>query len=253
MTEPRTKSDQAAAPERELRVVGTPFRRVDGRAKVTGQTRFTDDLAFPRQAFVKLVRSTIPHGRIRSIDLSRAAALPGVLGFLTGKDLPTTFGILPVSQDEHPLALEIVRHVGDPVVAVAATSEDAAQAAALRVEVDYEPLPTIASVEEAAATDEPQLHGYADRGNLHKVVSMEFGDVEAGFAEAAHRDYALREIRAEALTSRFGIEAAHQIRAAGDAQIQSALALFPRASELLAERMRLGHPPDVRAEATGRD
>ena len=186
MTEPRTKSDQAAAPERELRVVGTPFRRVDGRAKVTGQTRFTDDLAFPRQAFVKLVRSTIPHGRIRSIDLSRAAALPGVLGFLTGKDLPTTFGILPVSQDEHPLALEIVRHVGDPVVAVAATSEDAAQAAALRVEVDYEPLPTIASVEEAAATDEPQLHGYADRGNLHKVVSMEFGDVEAGFAEAAH-------------------------------------------------------------------
>jgi len=78
-------------------------------------------------------------------------------------------------------------------------------------------------------------------------------DVEAGFAEAAHRDYALREIRAEALTSRFGIEAAHQIRAAGDAQIQSALALFPRASELLAERMRLGHPPDVRAEATGRD
>jgi len=186
VTEPRTKSDQAAAPERELRVVGTPFRRVDGRAKVTGQTRFADDLAFPRQAFVKLVRSTIPHGRIRSIDLSRAAALPGVLGFLTGKDLPTTFGILPVSQDEHPLALEIVRHVGDPVVAVAATSEDAAQAAALRVEVDYEPLPTIASVEEAAATDEPQLHGYADRGNLHKVVSMEFGDVEAGFAEAAH-------------------------------------------------------------------
>ena len=186
MTEPRTKNGQASAPERELRVVGTPFRRVDGRAKVTGQTRFADDLAFPRQAFVKLVRSTIPHGRIRSIDLSRAAALPGVLGFLTGKDLPTTFGILPVSQDEHPLALEIVRHVGDPVVAVAATSEDAAQAAALRVEVDYEPLPTIASVEEAAATDEPQLHGYADRGNLHKVVSMEFGDVEAGFAEAAH-------------------------------------------------------------------
>jgi len=135
-------------------------------------------------AFVKLVRSTIPHGRIRAIDLDAAAKIPGVLGFLTGKELPTTFGILPVSQDEHPLALDVVRHVGDPVVAVAATSEDAAHEAALAVRVDYEPLPTIATVEEAIATPEPQLHDYADHGNLHKVVSMEFGDVDAGFAEA---------------------------------------------------------------------
>lgn len=174
----------AELPERELRVVGQPFRRVDGFAKVTGQTRYADDLSFPRMAFVKLVRSTIPHGRIRSIDLDVAAEVPGVLGFLTGRDLPTTFGILPVSQDEHPLALDLVRHVGDPVVAVAATSEDAAHEAALAVRVDYEPLLTIASVEEAIATPEPQIHDYADHGNLHKVVSMEFGDVDAGFAEA---------------------------------------------------------------------
>jgi 4-hydroxybenzoyl-CoA reductase subunit alpha len=167
-----------------LRIVGTPFRRVDGRAKVTGQTRFADDLAFPRMAFVKLVRSTVPHGRIRGIDRSRAETIPGVLGFLTGADLPTTFGILPVSQDEHPLALDVVRHVGDPVVAVAATSEDAAQEAALAVAVDYEILPTIASIDDALATPEPQIHSYADEGNLHKVLSMEFGDVEAGFAEA---------------------------------------------------------------------
>lgn len=171
-------------PERELRVVGQPFRRVDGFAKVTGQTRYADDLSFPRMAFVKLVRSTIPHGRIRAIDLDAAGKIPGVLGFLTGQELPTTFGILPVSQDEHPLALDVVRHVGDPVVAVAATSEDAAHEAALAVRVDYEPLPTIASVEEAIATPEPQIHDYADHGNLHKVVSMEFGDVDAGFAEA---------------------------------------------------------------------
>ena len=78
-------------------------------------------------------------------------------------------------------------------------------------------------------------------------------DVEAGLAEESHRAYALREIRAEALTSRFGVEAAHQIRAQGDAQIQSALSLFPRASELLAERMRLGHPPEVRADLAGRN
>ncbi|GMU65187.1 MAG: xanthine dehydrogenase [Acidobacteriota bacterium] len=180
-TPPPTPSE---LPERELRVVGQPFRRVDGFAKVTGQTRYADDLSFPRMAFVKLVRSTIPHGRIRAIDLDAAGKIPGVLGFLTGQELPTTFGILPVSQDEHPLALDVVRHVGDPVVAVAATSEDAAHEAALAVRVDYEPLPTIASVEEAIATPEPQIHDYADHGNLHKVVSMEFGDVDAGFAEA---------------------------------------------------------------------
>ncbi|HSM13602.1 MAG TPA: xanthine dehydrogenase family protein molybdopterin-binding subunit [Thermoanaerobaculia bacterium] len=180
----RPKPPAPAADERELRLVGQPFRRVDGHAKVTGTTRFADDLAFPRTAFVRLVRSTVPHGRIVSIDLSKAGRVAGVLGFLTGRDLPTTFGILPVSQDEHPLALDVVRHVGDPVVAVAALSEDAAAEAALAVEVEYEALPTISSVEEAVATPEPRIHGYADRGNLHKVVAMEFGDVEAGFAEA---------------------------------------------------------------------
>src|SRR5262245_26100771 len=175
MSEPKRHAPQPEAyPDRELRVVGKPFRRVDGRAKVTGQTRFADDLSFPRMAFVKLVRSTIPHGRIGAIDLEAARAFPGVLGFLTGKDLPDTFGILPVSQDEHPLALDVVRHVGEAVVAVAATSEDAAAEAALLVKIDYEPLPTIASIEEAIATPEPQIHSYADRGNLHKVVSMEF-------------------------------------------------------------------------------
>lgn len=184
MADPVRDAPGAEPRQRELRVIGTPFRRVDGFAKVTGQTRYADDLSFPRTAHLKLVRSTIPHGRIRSIDLEEAAKIPGVLGFLTGRDLPTTFGILPVSQDEHALALDRVRHVGDPVVAVAATSEDAAHAAALAVKVDYEPLPTIATVEEAIATPEPQLHDYADQGNLHKVVSMEFGDVEAGFAAA---------------------------------------------------------------------
>jgi 4-hydroxybenzoyl-CoA reductase subunit alpha len=183
MSEPKKTAPEPAG-ERATSIVGTSFRRVDGRAKVTGATRFADDLVFPRQAFVKLVRSTIPHGRIRSIDLAAAGRVPGVLGFLTGRDLPVTFGILPVSQDEHPLALDVVRHVGDPVVAVAATSEDAAAAAALAVTVDYEPLPTIGDVEEAIATPSPQIHAYADEGNLHKVVSMDFGDVEAGFAEA---------------------------------------------------------------------
>jgi 4-hydroxybenzoyl-CoA reductase subunit alpha len=172
------------AEERPLQLIGTPFRRVDGRAKVTGATRFADDLAFPRMCWVKLVRSTVPHARIAGIDLAAAAAVPGFLGALTGADFPVPFGILPVSQDEHALCPDRVRFVGDPVVAVAATTEDAAHEAALRVKVAYEPLPTIASVEDALRTPEPQLHDYGDAGNLHKVVAMTFGDVEAGFAAA---------------------------------------------------------------------
>ena len=184
MSEPLHIPDDEPAEKRERNIVGKPFRRVDGRAKVTGQTRFADDLAFPRMVYLKLVRSTVPHGRIVRIDTSAAAAMPGVLGFLTGAEMPETFGILPVSQDEHALCPEIVRFVGDPVAAVAAVTEDQATAAALAVVVEYEILPTIGSVEEALATPEPRLHDYGDHGNVHKQVSLQFGDVEAGFAEA---------------------------------------------------------------------
>ncbi|MGH7265453.1 MAG: xanthine dehydrogenase family protein molybdopterin-binding subunit, partial [Candidatus Rokuibacteriota bacterium] len=178
------REEPAARPGREPNIIGKPFRRVDGRAKVTGATLFADDLFFPRMCFVKLVRSTVPHARIAGIDLTAAERVPGVLGFLTGKDFPIPFGILPVSQDEHALCPEVVRFVGDPVVAVAAVTEDAAAEAALAVRVAYEPLPTIASVEEALATPEPRLHDYGDHGNVHKAVAFEFGDVEAGFAAA---------------------------------------------------------------------
>ena len=170
----------------ELRLIGTPFRRVDGRAKVTGQTRFADDLFFPRMVHMKLVRSTVPHARIVSIDTSKAQEMPGVLAFLTGDSMPVSFGILPVSQDEHALCQDKVRFVGDPVVAVAALTEDQAHEAALAVEVEYESLETIATIDEAISTAEPRIHDYGDEGNLHKKISMEFGDTEVGFAEADH-------------------------------------------------------------------
>jgi 4-hydroxybenzoyl-CoA reductase subunit alpha len=134
--------------------------------------------------FLKLVRATVPHGRIRKIDFSEAEKVPGVLGFLTGEETPVPFGILPVSQDEHALCPDKVRYVGDPVAAVAATTEDAAVEAALRVKVEYEPLATISSVDEALATPEPRIHDYGDHGNVHKAVSMTFGDVDGGFAAA---------------------------------------------------------------------
>lgn len=176
------QSDVSA--EEDLKIIGKPFRRVDGRAKVTGQTRFADDVHFPRTAYVKLVRSTVPHARIKNIDFSGALAMYGVLGTLIGEELPDSFGIMPVSEDEHALAIDTVRFVGDPVAAIAAVSEDIAHAAALAVKVEYELLPTISSVAEALATPEPQIHDYADHGNIHKMVSLKFGAVEQGFDEA---------------------------------------------------------------------
>jgi len=177
------RSDEPESTD-DLRIVGTPFRRVDGWAKVTGQTRFADDLTFPRMIHMRLVRSTVPHARIKGIDTSRAVAMPGVRGVLTGKNMPEPFGILPVSQDEHALCLDKVRFVGDPVVAVAALTEEQAADACAAIVVDYEPLTTIASVDEALDTPEPRIHTYGDEGNLHKKVSLEFGSVDEGFAAA---------------------------------------------------------------------
>ena len=101
----------------DLTVVGQPLVKVDAAAKVTGQTVFADDLVLPRMGFARLLRSPHPHARIRSIDVSRAAAYPGVLATLVGSELPIPFGILPVSQDEHALCLDKTRFVGDPVAA----------------------------------------------------------------------------------------------------------------------------------------
>ena len=173
-----------ASNEKPLKVVGKPFRKVDARAKCTGQTKFADDIVLPRMIYAKILRSHQPHALIKNIDTSKAEALPGVLAVLTGKALPIPYGILPVSQDEHALCIDKVRFIGDPVAAVAAIDEDTAFDAMNLIEVEYEPLPAIASIDEALLIDEPRIHDYGDGGNIHKKVSLEFGDVEEGFAEA---------------------------------------------------------------------
>jgi 4-hydroxybenzoyl-CoA reductase alpha subunit len=167
-----------------LNVVGKPFRKVDARAKCTGQTKFADDIFLPRMLYCKILRSHEPHALIKGIDVSKALALPGVIAIITGKDLPIPYGILPVSQDEHALCIDKVRFVGDPVAAVAAIDEDVAFDAMNLIEVEYERLNTISSIEEAIMIDEPRIHEYGDAANVHKKVSLEFGEVDAGFAEA---------------------------------------------------------------------
>jgi 4-hydroxybenzoyl-CoA reductase alpha subunit len=170
----------------DFKVVGKPFRKVDARAKCTGQTLFADDITLPRMLYCKILRSTEPHALIKSVDVSKALALPGVVTCLTGKDLPIPYGILPVSQDEHALCIDKVRFIGDPVAAVAAVDEDTAFDAMNLIEVEYEKLQTITSIEEAIMVDDPRVHEYGDAGNVHKKVHLEFGDLDEGFAQADH-------------------------------------------------------------------
>ncbi len=168
----------------ELKVVGKPFRKVDARSKCTGQTKFADDIFLPRMLYCKILRTHEPHALIKNIDTAKALAGPGVFAVITGQDLPIPYGILPVSQDEHALCVDKVRFIGDPVAAVAAMDEDVAFDAMNLIEVEYERLQTISSIEEAVMIDEPRIHTYGDGGNIHKKVSLEFGDVEQGLAEA---------------------------------------------------------------------
>jgi len=168
------------------KVIGKPFRKVDARAKCTGQTLFADDISLPRMLYAKLLRTHLPHALIKNIDVSKALALPGVVAIITGRDLPIPYGILPVSQDEHALCIDKVRFIGDPVAAIAAIDEDTAFEAMDLIEVEYEPLESIGTIEDAINVTEPRIHDYGDSGNIHKKVSLEFGDLEEGFAEADH-------------------------------------------------------------------
>jgi 4-hydroxybenzoyl-CoA reductase subunit alpha len=182
----KTQDAEHFAAERELSVIGKNLLKVDAAAKVTGQTLFADDIVLPRMLFAKLLRSPHPHARIRKVDVSRAQKHPGVVATLVGSELPITFGILPVSQDEHTLCIDKVRFVGDPVAAVAAVDEETAEEALKLIDVEYEVLPSSMTIDEALANAEHRIHEYGPHGNVHKEVSFDFGDVEEGFAQADH-------------------------------------------------------------------
>jgi 4-hydroxybenzoyl-CoA reductase alpha subunit len=167
-------------------VIGTPQRKIDGLAKSTGRARFTDDIALPGMLHGKILRSPHPHARIVSLDASRARALPGVHGVVTGRDMPTAYGIIPWTPDEHALAVDRVRYVGDGVAAVAAVDEDTALEALELVEVEYEELPAYldphdalaarGSYEDGTFLHRPRKEGRS--GNVTKHVRLEFGEVD---------------------------------------------------------------------------
>ncbi len=167
-------------------IVGKAAPRVDALAQATGTTRYVDDISYPGMLYGKILRSTRAHARIASIDTSAAKALPGVHVVLTGADLPVTFGLLPVSQDEHALAIDKVRHVGDPVASVAADDPDIAQHAIDLIDIVYEDLPVVTGIFEAVEVADEPIHGEEPGDNRDREIALEFGDVDAGFEVADH-------------------------------------------------------------------
>ena len=166
-------------------VVGSALTRQDGLPKTTGSARYADDLKLPRMAFCRLLRATRPHARIVSIDTSGARELRGVLGVITGAELPVKYGVLPVGQDEQALCSDKVRYIGDAVAAVAAIDEETAEKALDLIEVTYEELPTYLSIEEGLTKPGEPIHE-GKFGNAHRAAALEFGDVDKALAEADH-------------------------------------------------------------------
>ncbi|MBM4423544.1 MAG: xanthine dehydrogenase family protein molybdopterin-binding subunit, partial [Chloroflexi bacterium] len=191
-------------PMTNFTAVGRPTPLADGRAKVTGATRFTSDLQLPGMLHARFVTSIYAHANLRRIDSSAAMAVPGVAAVLTAKDLPD---IAPSSRSRLLLARGRVVFMGQPVAMVLAMNEAAAEDGAQKVVVDYEPLPAAITMDDSLTENAPLVwsegapggseeagaHGgdvggesatQRKKGNIAGEASFKRGDVAAGFAEA---------------------------------------------------------------------
>jgi carbon-monoxide dehydrogenase large subunit len=176
--------------------MGASVKRREDRRFLLGKGRYTDDIQLPNQAYGVFVRSPHAHAAIRSIDAANALAAPGVLAVLTGDDVAADgLGGVPcgwqvknkddsvMAEPPHPaLAQGKVRHAGDPVVLVVAGTKAQAREAAQLVEIDYEPLPAVASLRAAVAEGAPVVWDEAP-GNV--CFDWHLGDAAATDAEFA--------------------------------------------------------------------
>jgi aldehyde oxidoreductase len=162
--------------------IGKSVTRIDALGKATGATLYAADLAVEGCVHVKVLRSPHHHAKIINIDTKEAEAIPGVLAVLTAKDVKGT-NILKMAGDDQPvLCSNKVRFIGDPVVAVGATSEEIASHALEKIEVTYEPLEPVMTPEEALKEGAVRVHD--DRSNLFFEQTVIHGDVGKGFSEA---------------------------------------------------------------------
>jgi CO/xanthine dehydrogenase Mo-binding subunit len=173
----------------DLRWVGKSVPRKEDPKFLTGRAGFIGDVTVPGMLHGAVLRSPHPNARIRSIDTSRANALPGVVAVLTGADAAelvepmTAFCAEPVPQ--HAIAVERVRFPGEAVAAVAATSRYIAEDACALIDVDYEVLPPIVDLVAAMDAESPKVHETLD-SNVVFRRTLDFGDVEGDFARADH-------------------------------------------------------------------
>lgn len=175
-----------------LNVVGRSVARRDAPGHVTGKTIFVNDISFPDMLFLKMVRSPVPHAKIKGLDFSEAETVPGFVRALTYQDVPkniytilTLIGVGP--DEEYVLAEDKVRYIGEPVAAIIAESEEAANEAASMVKLDLEELPAVFDVEEALKPGAPILKEWGTNYFVyegHHCRRVRFGDVEKGFKEA---------------------------------------------------------------------
>lgn len=179
--------------KKEFRYLNKPVTRLDAVEKVTGRAKYAADVEFPRMLQGGCLRSGRAHAAIRSIDVSRARALPGVHAVLTAADIPT-----PQSWADYPyLARERVRYVGEVVAIVAAETREGVREALAAVEVEYEDLEGVFTIDEALAENAPQVRekgvglengvpAAGTRGNifLDSYYPIRKGEVEQGFSEA---------------------------------------------------------------------
>ena len=165
------------------RGVGARLPFVDGVEKVTGTARYTADMPAEGALVGKILRSPYAHAELLEVDISEALALPGVRAVITGDACDMPFGVIPIAQNEFPLAREKVRYIGDPVAAVAAVDEATADAALARIRLRVRELPAYFKAADARAPDAVPLHANKP-DNIERQVHNEFGDVAAGFAAA---------------------------------------------------------------------
>lgn len=164
------------------RYVGRSVPRNDVLYKVRGKAKYAANISLPGMLHGRFVRSTHPYARIKRVDVSKARAAPGVQCVLTAADIPDDrLYVGSLVQDTPILAKDVVRHVGEPVVAIAADTLEAAQAAADLVEIEYQPLEPVLSPVDALKEGAPKLH---PDGNLIANLQNARGDVEAALATA---------------------------------------------------------------------
>lgn len=178
----QTETEERPAAAAVGRYVGTSPPRNDVLYKVRGKARYAANLYMEGMLHGRFLRSPYAHARIVRLDVSAARAAPGVHAVLTASDVPEDRLLVGTLENDTPiLAKDLVRYVGEPVVAVAAESLAAADAALELVEVEYEPFPAILMPEQALAPDAPLIH---ETGNVIADLKLDRGDVEAAFREA---------------------------------------------------------------------